>query len=311
MTSAVPERGFLRSRWGRLVWLIPLAILLALVAVFVARWLREQQFMIDFMADYPGSSELPAGAPVGLPAWLGWQHFLNGFFLVLIVRTGIVLRSKQRPTTFWTRDNTRFIRTTGAPRRMGIHLWLHLTVDALWMLNGIVYVVLLFATGQWVRIVPTRWDVVPNAISAGIQYVSLNWPTDNGWVNYNALQLLTYFATVFLAAPLAFVTGLRLSSAWSTRWVRASAAFPEAWARAIHFPVMVYFIGFTVVHVTLVLATGALRNLNHIYAARDEVSWLGFSIFAVSIAVMIAGWIAVKPAVMKPIARLWGTVISR
>ena len=61
----------------------------------------------------------------------------------------------------------------------------------------------LFVTGQWMRIVPTSWDVFPNAVSAALQYVSLDWPTENGWVNYNALQLLAYFTTVFIAAPLA------------------------------------------------------------------------------------------------------------
>ncbi|MEU8247905.1 hypothetical protein [Nonomuraea sp. NPDC048916] len=30
------------------------------------------------------------------------------------------------------------------------------------------YVVLLFATGQWVRIVPSDWAVVPNALSAAL-----------------------------------------------------------------------------------------------------------------------------------------------
>ena len=73
------------------------------------------------------------------------------------------------------------------------------------------FFVLLFVTGQWMRIVPTSWDVFPNALSAALQYVSLDWPTENGWVNYNSLQLLAYFVTVFIAAPLAIVTGMRMS----------------------------------------------------------------------------------------------------
>ncbi|WP_218157734.1 hypothetical protein [Saccharopolyspora shandongensis] len=28
------------------------------------------------------------------------------------------------------------------------------------------------------------------------------WPTENGWVHYNALQQLAYFTTVFVAAAL-------------------------------------------------------------------------------------------------------------
>ncbi|MDM4761465.1 cytochrome b/b6 domain-containing protein [Galbitalea sp. SE-J8] len=305
------DRPFLQRRWGRLIWLVPALIVVAALVVLLAHWLRAQPAVADFLTTYPGHSELPDDAPVGFPAWLRWQHFLNAFFLVALVRTGLTLRARQRPRMFWQRDNTRFVRTRAAPRRMSIHLWLHLTVDALWIANGVVYVVLLFATGQWVRIVPTSWDIVPNAISAGLQYASLDWPTENGWANYNALQLLSYALTVFVAAPLAFVTGLRMSSAWSERWTRASRAFPEPLARAVHFPVMVYFVGFTIVHVTLVLATGALRNLGHMYWGTDEVSWAGFAVFAVSIAVLVATWTLVKPAVVKPIARLWGTVTER
>ena len=143
-----------------------------------------------------------------------------------------------------------------------------------------VFAVLLFATGQWMRIVPTSWDVFPNALSAALQYASLNWPTENGWVNYNALQLLTYFITVFIAAPLAFITGLRMSSAWPKKAAGLNKAFPIEWARAVHFPVMIYFVAFIVVHVFLVLATGALRNLNHMYAVTDDDGWLGFWFFA-------------------------------
>lgn len=49
-----------------------------------------------------------------------------------------------------------------------------------------------------------------------IQYLSLNWPHDNGWVAYDALQLLAYFISVFVA-PLAPLTGLGMSPALSAR----------------------------------------------------------------------------------------------
>src|SRR5690606_19378590 len=216
------------------------------------------------------------GAPVGLPAWLGWQHFFNVFLLVLVVRTGLTSRAEKSPPALWTsRRNRR--------RRMSLVVWLHLALDVLWVANGVVYVVLLFATGQWVRIVPTNWDVIPNAVSAGLQYASLDWPLENSWVNYNSLQQLSYFATVFIAAPLAIATGARVSALWPRDADRLNRAYPFAVAQAAHLPVMVYFIAFTIVHVALVLATGALRNLNHMFASRDAGDWVGFGIFAVSL----------------------------
>ncbi|MDH6181502.1 thiosulfate reductase cytochrome b subunit [Microbacteriaceae bacterium SG_E_30_P1] len=303
--------GFRQSRWFALVWVVPAALVLAVAVVVVARWLREMPDVAAWVAQYPGQSTLPDGAPVGIPAWVGWQHFLNSFFLLLIVRTGWQLRTQKRPTVFWTRKNDGLIRTKNPPTRLTLTSWFHLSLDAVWVLNGVVFVVLLFATGQWVRLVPTHWDVIPNAISAGLQYASLEWPVENSWVNYNALQLLTYFVTVFIAAPLAIVTGLRLSPLWSARFRRFDRIVPFAVTKKVHFWVMLWFVGFTIVHVFLVFTTGALRNLSHMYASSEDAGWLGFAIFCVSLVVMIVAWVAARPSVLKAIASLGGTVISR
>lgn len=297
-----------RSRWLALVWLIPAALVLLAGAVLAARWLRELPEVMSFMAAYPGETALAEGAPVGLPPWLGWQHFFNGFLLLLVIRTGWQIRTNPRPAAFWTRNNRGAVRTKNPPHRVSLTLWFHLSLDALWVLNGVVFIVLIFVTGHWVRVVPTSWDVLPNAVSVFIQYLSLDWPTENGWVNYNSLQLLAYFVTIFIAAPLAIITGLRMSPAWPAAFATLNRLYPVTVARRIHFPVMLWFIGFTVVHVALVLATGALRNLNHMYAARDDGSWIGFFIFGGSVVVMIAAWIAARPVFLRPVASLTGTV---
>ena len=112
------------------------------------------------------------------------------------------------------------------------------------------FVMLLVATGQWVRIVPGSWDNLHNAASAFQQYASLQWPLENCWVNDNALQVLSYFAIVFIAAPLALLSGLRRSPAWPKN-AALNKAYPLAAARAVHVPVMVYFVAFVAVHVTL------------------------------------------------------------
>ncbi len=284
------------------------AVVVLVVAVLLAKWLRGLDGIQLFLADYTGHSELPAGAPVGLPAWLGWQHFLNGFFLLLMVRTGWLVRTITRPAAYWTRNNKGLFRTKTAPKKISLDLWFHLTLDALWVVNGLVFMTLLLVTGQWMRIVPTSWDIFPNAVSALLQYVSLDWPLENGWVNYNALQVLAYFLTVFVAVPLALASGLRMSPAWPKTTRRLNQLFPIEAARAIHLPVMFYFVGFVMVHVTLVLTTGAMRNLNHMYAGRNDDSWVGLALFAGSLAVMVAGWLLARPLFLRPIASLTGKV---
>jgi thiosulfate reductase cytochrome b subunit len=296
------------NRWFRLAWVVPAAVVGLLIVVVAANWIRTLPAVQSFMNDYPGTSELPAGTPVGFPVWLQWQHYLNFFFLVLIVRAGWLVRTTKRPSAHWTRRNNGPIRTKNSPRTISLDLWFHFGLGWLWVANGIVFYVLIFSTGQWARIVPVHWDVFPNAISVAIQYASLNWPIETGWVNYNSLQLLAYFATVFIAAPLAIVTGLRMSGAWPRNATRLNKVYPITLARAIHFPVMLYFVLFVVVHVTLVLTTGALRNLNHMYSGSNDVNWVGFWIFAASIVVVAAAWVAARPVILRSIAGLTGTV---
>ncbi|KDA06372.1 oxidoreductase [Microbacterium sp. CH12i] len=311
-----------RSKWFNLLWLIPIGLVLLIIGIAVATGIRELPTVQDFIRQYPGESELPDNAPVGFPAWLGWQHFLNLFLMIFIIRSGVTIIA-DHPRFYWTRhstpgkdwfrmqkpvpsdplytakqDSITLPDGVGLPGRrhsIGLARWWHLGVDTLWLLNGIVFYILIFATGQWMRLVPMSWDVIPNSISVAIQYLSLDWPVENGWVNYNSLQIIAYFITVFIAAPAALITGLGMSPALSTRFRRVSSVFSIQLARSLHFLVLCWFVMFIVVHVTLVLTTGALRNLNHMYAGRDDGSWVGFGIFAVSMVVVIFAWVAATP----------------
>jgi thiosulfate reductase cytochrome b subunit len=306
-TTPEPERigPFTRLQWAGAVIVGGAGLLFAAgMAVVAVRWLLSLEPMQEFLTAYPGEYELPEGAPVGIPPWLGWQHFFNVFLIVLIIRSGLQVRTEKRPSVFWSPRNN-------GKRKISLNLWFHQSLDLLWVTNGVIFVVLLFVTGQWMKIVPTSWAVFPNAISAALQYVSLDWPTENGWVNYNSLQQLAYFATVFIAAPLAIATGVRMSGIWPKNATALNKAYPVEWARAIHFPVMLYFVAFIFVHVALVFATNALRNLNHMYASQDAINWTGFWIFVASLVVIAAGWVAARPLVLAPIARLFGKVSGR
>jgi thiosulfate reductase cytochrome b subunit len=288
-------------------WAIPAAAALA-VAVLAAQAIRASDGGQDFVAAFDGQAALPAWAPVGFPAWLQWQHGISAFLMLLIIRSGWLIRTTRKPDAYFTRHNTGLLRTRGEPARISLQVWFHLTLDALWILNGAVFYVLLFATGQWVRVVPTSWEVFPHAVSAALQYASLDWPTENGWVNYNALQVLSYFAVIFVMAPLAIITGLRMVPGLATWWRRFERVYPLALARRIHFPLMLVFVAFIVVHVFLVFATGALRNLNHMYAGRDDTGWVGVIVFAITVAIMVLAWFGLRPVVLRMVASTMGRV---
>ncbi|MEO5921114.1 MAG: hypothetical protein ABIQ01_08220 [Pseudolysinimonas sp.] len=284
-------------RWFVILVIVPGALFASGMAVLFCRALREIPETASFFITYTGDATAWDGTPVGFPAWLSWTHFLTGFFLLFIIRSGLLIRSKHRPPAFVTR------RAAGAHRH-GIHTWWHLVVDTLWALNGVVYLVLLIASGQWKRLVPASWDIVPNAISAGLQYVSLDWPQHHGWTHYNALQLVLYGFTVFVAGPLAVIVGLRLSPIWPARLARPTGVLGDRFARTVHWATAVYFIAFTVVHVALVLLTGALANLNHMYAGRDDQTWIGTGVFALSLIVTIVAAILLRPPAQARIAEL-------
>ncbi|XAS77207.1 molybdopterin-dependent oxidoreductase [Dermatophilaceae bacterium Sec6.4] len=311
-----------RSKWFNLLWLVPIGLLFLVIGIAVAKGLRQNSGVASFIRRYPGLSEQPADTPVGFPAWLAWQHFLNLFFMLFIIRAGVTILC-DHPRLYWTRNSTPGkewfriqkpvptdplytakqdsitlpdgVGLPGQRHSIGLARWWHLGTDVLWLINGIVFYVLLFVTGQWLRVVPLHWDVFPNAISVAIQYLSLDWPTESGWTQYNGLQLLAYFTTVFIAAPLALIAGLGMSPALSTRFRRVSSLLSIQFARSVHFLVFCWFIFFIVVHVTLVITTGAQQNLNHMFATRNDGSWWGVGIFSLALVVLIVAWVAATP----------------
>jgi DMSO/TMAO reductase YedYZ molybdopterin-dependent catalytic subunit/thiosulfate reductase cytochrome b subunit len=314
-----------RERWFNLVWLLPIGFLVLTVAVAVAQGLRDMPAVQRFIARNPGTI-VPPGHHHGLPWWVGAQHFLNLFFMIFIIRAGIQILA-DHPRLYWTRHSTpgrdwfrfqkpvpadqpwtakqdsvslpRHLGLPGLRHSIGLARWWHLGSDVLWLANGVVFYVLLFSTGEWRRVVPTTWEVFPAAVSVAIQYLSLRWPTETGWIAYNGLQELAYFVTVFVAAPLALITGLGMSPALSTRIKWVSRRLSIQAARSLHFLVLCWFLAFIAVHVFLVFSTGLLRNLNHIYAARNDASWTGFVIFAVTTAGLVVAWVAATPVTLR------------
>jgi thiosulfate reductase cytochrome b subunit len=313
------------NRWFNLLWLLPIGWGALLVAVAAAQHLRELPEVQAFILRHPGTGS-SAHFAAAMPVWLRVQHFLNLFFLVFIIRAGLQILA-DHPRLYWTRHSTpgkewlrmqrrvpnnplwtakqdsitlpKHIGLPGIRHSIGLARWWHMGVDVLWLLNGIIFYVLLFATGEWRRIVPTNTNVFADAGSVLLQYLSLSWPADNGWLAYNGLQVIAYFITVFFGAPLALITGLGMSPALSTRFQGISRPLSIQTARSLHFLVLCWFLLFIVIHVTLVFTTGFLRNLNLIYMGTHSTSWVGFGIFAISMTIVIVGWVAATPMTLR------------
>jgi DMSO/TMAO reductase YedYZ molybdopterin-dependent catalytic subunit/thiosulfate reductase cytochrome b subunit len=270
------------------------------------------------MVQVRGATEL------GFPGWLQVTHFLNFLFLGLLLRSGWEILASH-PRLYWRNDcgpGTEWLRFTkdkvplevGAftarddqrslhplvalPGRAKIALgraW-HGLVTMLWVLNGLVYVVLLFGTGQWRRIIPTSWQVFPQAWESFTIYAGFGVPSIEHFQPYDALQMLGYTFIVFVVAPLMIVTGPVMSPAVVGQypWYPKLFGGRQA-ARSIHFIGMAMVVGFVMMHVSLVFLVHPEHNLVHMMMGTEYDPALvaqAVTRTVVGVAVVVAIWVA-------------------
>lgn len=315
----------LGSRWFNVMWLLPIGFVGLVLGMSIAHELLTFPKVQAFIAQYPGHSSV-AVSYSGFPLWVRLQHWTNVLLMMFIIRSGIQILA-DHPRLYWNKDSTpgtewfRFqhavpkgvvwtakddavtipswLGIPGIRHSIGLARWWHFSCDMLWLVNGIAFYVLLFTTHQWERLIPTSWDVFPNALSTILQYLSLQMPVDNGWIRYNSLQQIVYFITVFFAAPLAAFTGLMQAPAIGNSLGALGRLFNRQVARSIHFLIMLWFVQFIVIHVTMVFITGMKRNLNHITLGNDTHTWTGTIIASVIITFLIAAWFWASPFTLK------------
>jgi sulfoxide reductase catalytic subunit YedY len=278
---------------------IILILLLLLVFTVGIAWL---QYLLFGLPTVIPNAPLLLNDPSGFPMWLRIGHWVNFFFLILIIRSGIsILMDHPRlywnngckPETAWIRltplnkptqkywtakDDARYISPAialpGYKHTIGISRSWHFLTVPFFLLNGVIFVILLFYTEQWKRLVPVSLDIFPNAWNVFVHYATFNMPPEpNGFYQYNALQQLIYFAVIFILAPLAMLTGMAMSPAIENRFQWYPKIFGgRQGARSIHFLVMISYVIFIIIHVLLVILTGFSRNMNHIIMGTDVVN---------------------------------------
>ncbi len=265
--------------------------------------------------------------PYGFPAWLRITHYVNLMFLILLIRSGLqILMDHPRlywnvhctPRTEWLRltpvevpndrvwtskDDSRhlspWIGLPGYRHTVGMARHWHFLSVLFWVGNGLVFMILLFCTGQWRRLVPTSWHIVPDAWAVFVHYATFHLPPEpNGFYHYNALQQLTYFGVVFVLAPLAMLTGPSMSPAFTARfkWYPKLPGNRQV-GRSIHFFIMCAFVAFLIGHVSMVVVTGLTRNMNHIALGTDDANPIGLymglaGIGVVALLNVFANWTA-------------------
>ncbi|MEO8416841.1 MAG: cytochrome b/b6 domain-containing protein, partial [Ginsengibacter sp.] len=272
---------------------------LLLLATIGVAWLQFWVFGLpaDPSASFPAEN---ITSPVGFPWWLSLSHWVNFFFLIMVIRSGLsILADHPRlywnnacaPETEWLRftpvkvpndrvytakEDGRYLNpVVGLPgyrHTVGIARAWHFITVPFFLLNGIVFTLLLFFTDQWKRLVPVSWKIMPDAWNVFVHYATFHMPVEpNGFYHFNALQQVSYFAVVFLLAPIALLSGMAMSPAIENRFHWFPKLFGNRQgARSVHFLVMLSYVVFIIIHVAMVAATGLTRNMNHITLGTDN-----------------------------------------
>ena len=314
------------------LWIDPrfvYGVLVLVVVAVAAVWIQRLAFGLPHIPIDETLGQGKISGPHGFPGWIRWTHFFNLLFLTMLMRSGLsILADHPRlyfndhctPGSEWIRftplkvpvdrrwtakDDARYISPLlglpGYKHTIGMaRSWHFLNVYG-FVITGIVFVIGLCTTDQWLRLVPTSPAILAEAWATFVHYATFTLPPEpNGFYGYNALQQLAYFATVFLMAPLSILTGMAMSPALVNRapWFAKMFGGRQA-ARSMHFLMMVGFASFIVVHVSLIVLTGFVQNMNHIVLGKDEPNPLGMWLGLTGIGVVILTWIVAHHVAWK------------
>jgi thiosulfate reductase cytochrome b subunit len=125
------------------------------------------------------------------------------------------------------------------------------------VLNGLLFLVLALCSGHAQRdLFPKKTDFthLPREI---LQHALLRFPKGEAAKSYNGIQRLTYFFMIFIIGPLVVLTGLTMSPTMDAAFPPLIWLWGRQTARTIHFLCAFSFVAFFLVHIALVLLSGA------------------------------------------------------
>jgi methionine sulfoxide reductase catalytic subunit len=253
------------------IWISPsilIGIGVVVLAAVLAAWIELAIVGLPAVPPVPQVYPNNFAGPHGFPLWVRYCHFFNFLFVMLLIRSGLsILFDHPRlyftddctPGSEWIRftplkvprdriwtakDDSRYlspvIGTPGYRHTIGIaRVWHFIDVHG-FIITGIFFIIMLFDTEQWRRIVPTSVTVLLQAWNTWVHYATFHMPPEpNGFYGYNALQQIAYFAVVFVFGPLAIATGIAMSPAVVNRFPWYAKIFGgRQSARSIHFLTM-------------------------------------------------------------------------
>ncbi|HXJ39129.1 MAG TPA: hypothetical protein VNH18_07610 [Bryobacteraceae bacterium] len=168
------------------IWIRPsilIGIGITILSVIAASWIEVAVAGLPHIPAVPQIYPDNFAGPHGFPVWVRYCHFFNFLFVMMLIRSGLsILMDHPRlyfndgctPGSEWIRltplkvpsdriwtakDDARYISplvgTPGYRHTIGIaRVWHFIDVHG-FIITGILFVIMLFETEQWRRIVPT------------------------------------------------------------------------------------------------------------------------------------------------------------
>jgi thiosulfate reductase cytochrome b subunit len=144
----------------------------------------------------------------------------------------------------------------------------------LFVANGLLYVVTALLLGHFRRdLLPRRDELRLGSLWHELRdHARLRFPKGEAARRYNVLQKLTYLAVILILLPTMVLTGLTMSPG-----IDAAAPFlldlfgGRPSARTIHFVTASLLVAFVVIHVVMVVLSGAWNNMRSMITGRYAI----------------------------------------
>jgi len=150
----------------------------------------------------------------------------------------------------------------------------HFLFAWVFVINGLVYWLVGLARGHIVKdLVPTRADLAPrNLWHEIVTHAKLQFPKGEDARRYNVLQKGAYLSVVLVALPLMVATGLTMSPGFNAAapWLLDLFGGRQS-ARTLHFLIAWSVVAFVVLHLFMVVASGAWNNIRSMVTGRYAI----------------------------------------
>jgi thiosulfate reductase cytochrome b subunit len=194
----------------------------------------------------------PAPAKVLQPAWVRTMHWINAVAMILMIMSGLQIYNASPLFS-----SLRFSHSITIGGWLGGALLWHFAAMWLLMVNGLLYLIVGFATGRFrKKLLP----ITPGGVIADTRAALTGKLSHDDLSRYNHVQKLLY-AGIIAVGVIIVLSGLSIWKPVQLQWLTALFGGYDV-ARYVHFFCMSAIVAFLVIHVALaVLVPKSLRAM--------------------------------------------------